>query len=150
MQKFYYLTLALVFFVCGCASVPMASQNQDQSAKNFAVVSNKAHIYLFRKSKFTGSAVVLPVMINQKIIGGTKIGTYFFLEVDPGTYAISSQNISSMPSINLKVEAGKNYFIEQNFHTWYLTPTVTLDLVDESQGKAEILKCQLLTTSFVQ
>jgi len=126
----------------------MASQSQDQVAKGFSTSTDKANIYLFRKSKFAGSAVVLPVTFNQKVIGGTKIGTYFHWEVSPGTYTISSQNMSSMPSIDLTVEAGKNYYIEQNFHTWEIIPKVTLDAVDEAEGKKQVLKCQLLANSF--
>ena len=135
-------------FLCGCASVPMGAQNQDQIAKQFGVSTNTAHIYLFRESKFAGSAVVLPVMVNQRVIGATKIGTYFYWELKPGTYTISSQNTSSFPSIDLTVEAGKNFFIEQNFHTWEFIPKVTLDIVDESAGKTGVIKCQLLANSF--
>ena len=57
------LALALL---AGCASVPMASLDDDVRAKSFTVRSGKANIYLYRNETF-GGVVPMTVSFDGKV-----------------------------------------------------------------------------------
>lgn len=47
--------LFLMSFVAGCASVPMASMDEDTKAKSFVVRPDKSNIYVYRNESFGGA-----------------------------------------------------------------------------------------------
>src|SRR5687767_12446186 len=105
------LVLCPLLLAAGCASVPLASLEDDTKAKTFTVKSGKANIYVYRNETF-GGAVSMTVALNGKVAGQTGAQTFFLWEVDPGPYEISS--ISEGTSlIKLTAEAGKSYFVWQ-------------------------------------
>src|SRR4051812_44403360 len=82
--------LIMVVLASGCASVPMASVEQDTAAKSFATKPGKANIYVYRKESM-GAAIKMPVALNGKLVGDTAAKTYLVLEVPPGQHTITSK-----------------------------------------------------------
>ncbi|MEW5967999.1 MAG: DUF2846 domain-containing protein [Pseudomonadota bacterium] len=108
---FVYAALLFATLVSGCASVPMASLDEDAKAKTFAVREGKANIYVYRNESF-GGAIPLTVALNGKVAGQTGPQTYFLFEVDPGAHEVSSiaENTSAL---KLDAAAGKSYYVWQ-------------------------------------
>ena len=92
MQKinaFYKLAGVLTLFLLmgGCASVQMASDAEDQAAKQFQAKSNMARIYVYRNETF-GAALKMPVSIDGQMIGETASKTYLVKDVAPGPHIV--------------------------------------------------------------
>lgn len=134
--------LAYVAFLSGCASVPMASVEQDAKAKTYAVAPGKSNIYVYRNENF-GAAVKLNVEMDGKVVGQTAAKTYFALEVEPGKHSITtrSENVST---VDLVTEVGKNYFVWQEVKMGMLSPRSKLQTVDEETGKKGVSECKLI------
>jgi hypothetical protein len=88
------LTLAALITVVlasGCASVPMASGDQDTAAKSFATKPGKANIYVYRNETM-GAAMKMSVALNQH------------------TVTSKTENDSA---VTVNALAGRNYFLWQ-------------------------------------
>lgn len=138
-------TAAMILLLTACASVPMASMDQDSKAKEFAPVPNKATLYIYRNESF-GAAIPITVSVNGKVLGQTAAQTYFRLNVIPGKYSVEShaENVSNLP---LSVEAGKNYFVWQEIKMGMWTARSLLQQVDEKTGRAGVMESKLIASS---
>lgn len=124
----------------GCASVPMATSQQDTQAKSFTVSQDKAKIYVYRNETL-GAALKMPVTLNGKAVGDTGPKTYYMLEVAPGSHELTSQGNES--TLRIDAEPGKNYFVWQEVKMGLMSGGSKLQLVDEAKGQAGVKECKL-------
>ncbi|NSL56222.1 DUF2846 domain-containing protein [Uliginosibacterium aquaticum] len=134
--------LAAAALLTGCASVPMATPEQDAAAKSFAVTADKANVYIYRNESF-GGAVKMPVVVDGKIVGDTLAKTYIKQEVAPGSHTIISK-AENDAELKFDVAAGKNYFVWQEVKMGIWMARSALTLVDEAQGKEGVAECKLI------
>lgn len=141
-QIYPFLYLYVLLF-CGCASVPQSSDADDKSAKQFSPPSDKANIYLYRRARLHGAAHQVQVLLDGRVVGATASGTYLLLTVAPGNHTVSSMT-ESIISLPLKTQSGNCYFVEQKILSggWARPPT-QLNLVENEEGKSEVLKCKM-------
>lgn len=136
--------LAVLVLASGCASVEMASTEQDTAAKSFAVKPGKANIYVYRNENF-GAAIKMPVALNGKLVGDTAAKTYLRLEVDPGTHTVVSKTENDS-SVTLNTVAGRNYFLWQEVKMGMMMARSSLQQVDDATGRAGVAECKLIAT----
>jgi hypothetical protein len=137
------LIIGVATFLFGCASVKMASKEEDTALKKFALPpSDKAGLYIFRNS-FLGQAVSREIYVDSVFIGKTANGVYFYLEISPGTHTISTESEFGENSVMLEVEGGKNYFAEQYIKMGIFSGGAGIEMVDESVGMQQVLDCEL-------
>lgn len=143
---FLYAWLMLAAVVSGCASVPMASMDEDAKAKTFAVREGKANIYVYRNESF-GGAIPLTVALDGKVAGQTGPKTYFLFEVDPGTHEVSSiaENTSTL---KLDAAPGKSYYVWQEVKMGVWMARSQLQQVDEATGKQAVAECKRAQANF--
>jgi hypothetical protein len=144
MKKIYLaLSLIAVSFFSGCASVPMASSEQDSALKQFQQPKNgNAGLYIYRNS-FVGQALKKNVYVNGQLVGETANKVYFYKELAPGNHSISTESEFSENDINLPVEAGKLYFVEQHIKMGVFVGGASLEHVDNAKGMDNIKQCKL-------
>lgn len=65
-----FVAVALLLLASGCASVPMASKEDDAAAKSFRAPSDKGRIYVYRNESM-GGAVKIPITLDGKLKGST-------------------------------------------------------------------------------
>ncbi len=138
----FLLFISSMLVLQGCASAPMASNAEDQRAKQFRPDKGKASIYVYRNETM-GAALSKSVTINGRMAGTTAADTYFWFHVKPGTYKIVSDN-NLDNAITIKARAGKNYFIWQEMKMGLLVGGTKLSRVDESTGRNGVLECRLI------
>jgi len=132
--------------VSGCASVPMASLDDDTSAKTFAVKEGKSSIYVYRNESF-GGAIPITVALNGKVAGQTGPQTFFLFEVDPGAHEVSSiaENNSLL---KLNTEPGKSYFVWQEVKMGMWMARSLLQQVDDATGRKGVAECKRAQANF--
>ncbi|MFZ5576298.1 MAG: DUF2846 domain-containing protein [Pseudomonadota bacterium] len=143
---FLYAGLLLAAVISGCASVPMASLDEDARAKTFAVREGKSNIYVYRNESF-GGAIPLTVALDGKVAGQTGPQTYFLFEVEPGPHEVSSiaENTSTL---RLDTAAGKSYYVWQEVKMGMWMARSQLQQVDEATGKKGVAECKRAQASF--
>ena len=126
----------------GCASVPMASKEQDSASKTFAPPpADKSALYIFRNS-FAGKVLKKLVSIDGKPIGQTANKVYFYNEITPGSHTVSTESEFGDNSIDFQAEGGKNYFARQYIKIGVFVGGAGIEMVSEEDGKKEVLQCE--------
>lgn len=129
----------------GCASVPMASSQQDTAAKQFHAPADKSRIYLYRNETF-GSAIKMAVSLDGKSMGQTGPHTYFMWDVAPGRHTIESLT-ENTPKLTLDTKPGQLYFVWQEVKMGFLSPRSALHKVDRQTGEKGVMECRLAKSS---
>ncbi len=108
------ILILLTSLVSGCASIPLASSEEDKQAKLFQVGEGKSNIYLYQTESDEGATP--RITLNGKEAGKLGQYTYFLWSVDPGRHLISSLTLELQKTETLAIdtEADKNYFIWQD------------------------------------
>jgi hypothetical protein len=141
------LLLALsIALLAGCASVAMMPAEEDTRAKSFAMAPGKANIYVYRNETF-GAALTMPVSLDGRIAGNTASKTYFLFQVAPGAHEVTSHT-ENTPTQKLVAEAGKNYFVWQEVKMGAFQARSDLRLVDDATGRAGVMECKRIQSSF--
>ena len=92
LKKLLTPMLAIFLLLSGCATVPMASQEEDAKLKTFQKpADNKTGIYIYRNS-FAGQALKKNIYINGEMIGESANKVYFYKEVEPGEQTLSTES----------------------------------------------------------
>ena len=132
-----------VSLLIGCASVPMATMEQDSALKAFSQhAADKAGLYVYRNS-FVGQALKKNVYVDGAFLGETANKTFFYKEITPGQHQISTESEFSDNAIALQAEGGKNYFAEQYIKMGVFVGGANLRMVSEQEGMEEVRKCAL-------
>jgi hypothetical protein len=136
----------LSILVSGCASVPMASLDDDAKAKTFSTSPTKSSIYLYRNENF-GGVIPLTVSLDGKMAGQTAAMTYFLWEVEPGSHEIAS-HAENVSTLKLSTEAGKAYYVWQEVKMGLWMARSQLQQVDEATGRKAVAECKRAQSSF--
>ena len=126
----------------GCASVPMASAEADASAKEFTSLSDKAKLYNYRNESL-GSAVKLPVLIDNAWVGDTAAKTYIVRTLDPGVHTVLSK-AEQDSVLQINAQSGQSYFVWQEIKMGLFAPRTLLHAVDEAVGRKGVTECKLI------
>lgn len=137
------LFVACVVLAYGCASVPTAAPDVDESAKAFRTDPSLANIYVYRNERFFGAANTMPVLIDNLPVGATASKTYIFKQVSPGRHVITSKTETESVQV-IDAKAGTNYFLWQEVKLGVFTGNSQLHLVDEATGKTGVSECKLV------
>jgi len=103
------LLFSSLFFACcllsGCASVKMATPEQDSLVKSYKQVAGKSTIYVYRNETL-GAAIKMPVELDGKPVGETAAHTFLTLVVAPGKHQLVSR-AANESVLHLSTDAGK-------------------------------------------
>ena len=132
-----------ISLLSGCASVPMASAEQDAAAKQFSQPpAGKAGLYVVRNT-FVGQALKKTVSLDGKEIGETANKVFFYKQITPGSHTLSTESEFSDNSITFQADSGKNYFAEQYIKMGVFVGGAGLVMLSEEEGKRKVLECGL-------
>lgn len=139
------VALAGALLLSGCASVPKASPEQDQAAKQFQVPADKARIYVYRNESL-GAAVGMPVSLNGAVMGKTAAKTYFAWDIAPGSHSLTSHTENDA-TLTVDAKPGQAYFVWQEVKMGFASARSALHLVDAAKGQAGVQECELIESA---
>jgi hypothetical protein len=147
MLKSIFAVIVASTFLAGCASVPMASKEQDTALKSFNTpAKDKSGVYIYRNSSY-GSALKKKLTIDETVIGESAMNVYFYHVVEPGKHKISTESEFGDNHIDLTTEGGKNYFVEQYIKMGVFVGGSNLKTATEAEGKKGVLACSLAASN---
>ncbi len=137
------LSVSVLIFLSGCASVPMASEKEDALKKEFlAPPEGKSGLYIYRNSSF-GGALKKSIYVDGVLIGESAPNTYFYKEVNAGDHTLSTESEFSNNDLMVKTKQGLNYFVEQFIKFGLFVGGAGLKLASEEEGKKGVLETKL-------
>ena len=144
MRIFTVFTLVTALLISGCASVDMTSKAESAKAKEFNSPSQgKAGVYIYRNS-FAGKALKKDIWIDGKCIGESAPDVFFYTEVEGGkTHKIDTESEFSANTLEVMLDAGKNYFIRQFIKMGVFVGGAGLEQIPEEQGKKDVVKLEM-------
>ena len=125
----------VLLLLTGCASGPKYSE----VASGFdSLDSEKGRIYIYRPSA-VGAAVQPKVKLNGEVIGQAISHGFFFVDRAPGEYQIMTSTEVDR-SLSLTLDKGETRYVRLNISIGFLVGHVYPELVDNTEGQAEIEK----------
>ncbi|MCI1034518.1 MULTISPECIES: DUF2846 domain-containing protein [Raoultella] len=125
----------------GCASVPLASNAENATAKSFpAPESGKAGLYVYRDS-FVGKALKKDVYLDGRCLGETADRVFFYQQISASQpHTLGTESEFSPNNLTLNVAPGKNYFVRQYIKMGVFVGGAGLEQVPESEGMRVVSK----------
>ena len=131
--------LLAVALLAGC-QLPLTPE--DLEARKFEAVPGKAVIYLVRVNPDFNDRQAL-VRVGDKLLFKVYPGTYYRWVVEPGTHQITGY-AGDIGTITVQAEAGRIYYVRQQTTPFSRMPISHFFLVNENEGRAEVLRAALL------
>lgn len=137
-------TLLVTLLISGCASVEMASKAESDKAKEFNPPGqDNAGVYIYRDS-FAGKALKKDIWIDGKCVGESAPDVFFYTEVAGGnSHKVDTESEFSPNTLEVKFEAGKQYFIRQYIKLGVFIGGAGVELIPEDQGKIDVAKLEM-------
>jgi hypothetical protein len=87
---FLLVIVLLGFSITGCAT-PASNEIVDVNPGEVLpdLDDGKCRVVFFRPSKFFGFAMTAPIYLDQKLVGNSRNGTYFIVDVAPGYHKVT-------------------------------------------------------------
>jgi len=104
------------------------------------VAPDKALVYIVRPA-FVGFAIKSFFFCDDEPLGINKGQSYFFAHVPPGKHVFWSKS-ENVDALELAVEAGKTYYIQQHVQMGGFRARTKLEVLDEAKGKTVLDKCE--------
>ena len=137
------VVVAVAGTLAGCASVPMASADADAKAKTFVAPSDgHANVYVYRNETM-GSAIKMPLLLDNASIGDTGPHTYVLRQVAPGKHTLVSKTEKDV-ALDFTAEAGQNYYVWQEVKMGVWAARSALHIVDSDKGQDAVKQCKLI------
>jgi hypothetical protein len=136
MPRYLLLAVALL------AGRQLPLTPEDVEAKEFKPVPGKAVIYLVRVNPDFNDRQA-QVRIGDRLILKVNPGNYYRWVVDPGKHTITGY-AGDIGNITVQAEAGRVYYVRQQMTPFSRMPSSQFFLVNEKEGRAEVLRAVLL------
>ncbi|MBP7342452.1 MAG: caspase family protein [Smithellaceae bacterium] len=124
-KKLFSLLLLIVSLLLmhACASVPLATTEEETRIKNIPPPPDKALLYVYRDNLFMGSAVIYHVYIDEQRVGGSlAVNNFLAVVLEPGEHRFSYVASHLAPSalsaylsdnyLPVQVDSGRKYYIK--------------------------------------
>lgn len=118
-----------------CASTPEASPDRDALAKEFLTHPNAATIYVYR-SQFNHLDADTVLYVDGRLIGATRPGAFFRLDVNPGRHVLHGNGID-LGEFELHSRPGHLYFVSHEVNGGHSS----YRLVPETIGQQRVRAC---------
>jgi hypothetical protein len=125
--------------LAGCATVPMATVEQDIEAKSFTSIPGKSNLYIARRNAYFGAAITFRIMVDGNPIGSIGPGTYHLVAVEPGQHSILVSSNENSDQVMFEASAEKSYYFQVRVSMGLITARTEIDQIDEGSGMQLVL-----------
>jgi hypothetical protein len=117
------------------------SEKTDVDPKTLQPPADKALVYVVRPSRMA-FGVKMKFFCDEQLIGKTRAKQFLYMLLDPGEHHFLSKS-ENKSKLDLTLEAGKTYYLQQKVRFGILFARTKLALIDEAHGRVALYKCKL-------
>jgi Protein of unknown function (DUF2846) len=122
--------VCLAAMLGACASGPKLAEMQ---ASIPAVKAGEGRIYFYRSGSMMGAAIQPKIMVNGKVVGESKPGGFFFVDLPPGAVEVSTST-EVEKKLSLTLDGGQTRYVRTVIGFGLLVGRVYPELVDNAEG----------------
>jgi len=122
--------VALAALLGACASGPKLAEMKSSIP---AIKSGEGRVYFYRSSSMMGAAIQPNVLVNGTVVGESKPGGFFFVDLPPGAVQVSTSS-EVEKKLSLTLEAGQTRYVRTVIGFGLLVGRVYPELVDDAEG----------------
>ncbi len=132
------ISAGVALVATGCASGP---QYKDVASAIPTLAADHGRIYFFRSDSFGGATVQPEIKLNDKVVGRSIPGGFFFVDEEPGEYTASTTT-EVKREVKFTLHAGDTKYVRTSVSMGLLVGhvTPTLDDSETAQQEVETLK----------
>ncbi len=137
MNNFYrtlLISTGAALLAAGCASGP---QYKDVASAIPTLAPDHGRIYFFRPGNFGGAAIQPEIKLNDKVVGRSVPGGFFFVDEEPGEYTVSTST-EVKKDIKFTLRAGDTKYVRTTVSMGFFVGHITPTLDDPETGPKEI------------
>ena len=97
--------------LAGCASVDLASADNDASAKTFGAVPGKAVLYVVQDGGYSPYQAMFQILVDGRPLGSLAGYTYHRTVVEPGTHSIIATSAENERAVQVSLVPGSVNFV---------------------------------------
>lgn len=106
-------------------------------AKIPPVPADKARIYFYRSNTIVGAALTSDIRLNDRVVGKSERGSFFFVDQAPGNCLVSTST-EVEKQLTFTVAAGETKYVRTSVSFGVLVGRINSELVNADEAKAEI------------
>ena len=118
----------------GCASGP---GYKDVASAIPTLAADHGRIYFFRPANFGGAGLQPEIKLNEKVVGRSVPGGFFFVDEEPGEYTVSTST-EVKRAIKFTLRAGDTKYVRTTVSMGLLVGHITPTLDDPETAPQEI------------
>ncbi|QNB14131.1 DUF2846 domain-containing protein [Paraburkholderia bannensis] len=137
MTKFYRtlsLSVGVAMLAAGCASGP---QYKDVASSIPTLAADHGRIYFFRSDSFGGAMIQPEIKLNDKVVGHSVPGGFFYVDETPGDYTVSTTT-ETKKEVTFALHAGDTKYVRTSISMGILVGHITPTLDDPDTAPHEI------------
>jgi len=131
----FVLALLTIVFITGCAATgPLYSE----IAPSIPPVSgDKGRVYFFRADTMLGAAMTSDIRLNDRVVGKSERGSFFYVDEAPGNYTVSTATEVER-QLTFTLSAGETKYVQTSVSFGVLVGRINSILASPNDAKAEI------------
>jgi hypothetical protein len=127
------ILVSFIILASSCASIPLATDDQQAAAKSFAPPPGKGNLYVART--FGAMASVCQVLVDGAPVGSLASGTFHVVPLNPGPHTVVVTGEESQASTRAEVIADACTFVSVEPSPGWRSWQWKLKQVTESEGR---------------
>jgi hypothetical protein len=128
-------------FIALFALSSIATYCQPDSTSVLKPTKEEALVYVVRPAKM-GFLVLFSISCDGAPMGTTKGKQYIYGLMKPGTHKLLATGGEKDAELEINVEAGKTYYIEQKIKMGVVLARTRLELLNVEEGRKALAKCK--------
>lgn len=129
------LTLLALVLITGCAAT---GPRYSEIAPSIPSISgDKGRVYFFRADTMLGAAVTSDIRLNNRVVGKSERGSFFYVDEAPGNCTVSTATEVER-QLTFTLSAGETKYVRTSVSMGVLVGRVNSILASPNDAKAEI------------
>lgn len=134
--KTVLLSCALLSLFGCAASGPLY---RDVAASIPPVPAGKGRIYFYRPDTMLGAAVTAEIRLNDRVVGRSERGSFFFVDSNPGNYSVATSTEVER-RLTFTLAAGETRYVKTSISFGALVGRINPELSGAAVGKSDIME----------
>jgi hypothetical protein len=141
------LSLLLLPLLTAC-SVASAPPELAVTALDFTPAPGMSRIYVYRPSRFFGTAALITIAVDSLIVGKVSSGTFLMLDVEPGRHRVSSPTVENESAVVVETVADSVYVLKVWPKMGFVAAQAGMEPMSVTEGAAAVREARMAVTTW--
>mgnify|MGYP002336267915 CR=1 FL=1 len=131
------LAVVLLSVLAACAAT--GPLHKEVAASIPPVPAGKGRVYFYRADTMFGAAVTSDIKLNNRVVGRSERGSFFYVDENPGKCLVSTST-ELEKQLTFTLGAGETRYVRTSVSLGLLVGRINAELVNNETAKSEIVE----------